>query len=164
MAILAALFFLNFVSNKIQIKMRKSIISLCVALISVSLSYAQTTANGTIELQIDGVEKTEGHLIISLYKESTGFPTKPELAFKQYKMPVESLNPRPLSLNLPFGSYAIAVYHDENGDGKFNTNFIGIPKEKTGASNNPKALFIPSFNQAKFDLSKETINLTIQIK
>jgi len=36
---------------------------------------------------------------------------------------------------IPPGTYAIACYHDENDNGKLDTNFLGIPKEGTGASN-----------------------------
>jgi uncharacterized protein (DUF2141 family) len=53
--------------------------------------------------------------------------------------------------NLPFGDYAIKFYHDENGDNACNTNFLGIPSEGYGFSNNAKAFFgLPSFDKAKF--------------
>ena len=38
---------------------------------------------------------------------------------------------------MPVGSYAASIQHDEDGDGKLKTNFIGIPKEGVGISNNP---------------------------
>jgi len=36
------------------------------------------------------------------------------------------------------GRYAVSVFHDENSNGKMDTNFIGIPREGVGASNNAK--------------------------
>jgi len=55
---------------------------------------------------------------------------------------------------LPHGMYAIACYHDENNNGKIDTNFFGVPKEGTGASNNAKGFMgPPSFSNAKFLLS-----------
>ena len=53
------------------------------------------------------------------------------------------------------GKYAFKYFHDENSDEKINTNFMGIPKEGYGFSNNAKGTFgPPSFDKMVFDLSK----------
>jgi len=54
------------------------------------------------------------------------------------------------SFEIPPGIYAIGVYVDENENEKLDTNFLGIPKEQFGFSNNPKALGIPKFEAASF--------------
>lgn len=54
---------------------------------------------------------------------------------------------------LPAGNYAIALIHDENMDDKLDTNFIGIPTEGIGVSNNPLLLGAPSFSQARFQIA-----------
>jgi len=54
------------------------------------------------------------------------------------------------SFEIPPGTYAIGVYIDENENEKLDTNFLGIPKEQFGFSNNPKALGIPKFEAASF--------------
>jgi uncharacterized protein (DUF2141 family) len=61
------------------------------------------------------------------------------------------------------GVYAIAVIHDENANGQLDTNFIGIPTEGIGVSNNPRLLGKPSFAEAKFTL-KGNIPITIETK
>ena len=49
------------------------------------------------------------------------------------------------------GAYALAVIHDENMNGKLDTNWLGAPTEGYGFSNDPKALFsAPSFSAARF--------------
>ena len=54
---------------------------------------------------------------------------------------------------LPRGDYAIAVIHDENGNGKLDT-FAGIPREGFGFSRNPTITFgPPSFKAARFTVS-----------
>lgn len=54
---------------------------------------------------------------------------------------------------LPRGDYAIAVIHDENGNGKLDT-FAGIPKEGFGFSRNPIITFgPPSFSAARFTVA-----------
>ncbi|WEK44240.1 MAG: DUF2141 domain-containing protein [Candidatus Sphingomonas colombiensis] len=53
---------------------------------------------------------------------------------------------------LPAGDYAVAVIHDENGNGKLDT-FAGIPREGFGFSRNPAIGFgPPSFAAARFTL------------
>jgi uncharacterized protein (DUF2141 family) len=59
--------------------------------------------------------------------------------------------------------YAVSVFHDENGNGKFDRSFAGIPKEAYGASNNPpKKMRAPTFDEAKFSLSSQQ-SLEIQL-
>ena len=56
--------------------------------------------------------------------------------------------------DLPPGVYAVNAFHDENNNGKFATNFIGLPLEGYGFSNDvrPNLLSAPSFNKAAFEL------------
>jgi len=60
-------------------------------------------------------------------------------------------------LDLPPGTYAAATYHDANGNGKFDKNVLGWPREGFGFSNNATVLFFtpPSFAQASFELPPE---------
>ena len=57
------------------------------------------------------------------------------------------------SFEIPPGIYAIGVYIDENDNEKLDTNFLGIPKEQYGFSNNAKAFGIPKFEAASFSLN-----------
>ena len=54
------------------------------------------------------------------------------------------------SFEIPSGTYAIGVYIDENENEKLDTNFLGMPKEQYGFSNNSKAFGIPKFEAASF--------------
>jgi len=48
-------------------------------------------------------------------------------------------------------SYAMTVYHDENGDGHFDRNLFGYPLEGFGVSNDGTSLIgIPSYDSARF--------------
>jgi uncharacterized protein (DUF2141 family) len=65
---------------------------------------------------------------------------------------------------LPPGGYAIAVIHDENGNGKLDT-FAGIPREGFGFSRNPRIAFgPPSFSAARFDLVQGSDAQTIRMR
>jgi uncharacterized protein (DUF2141 family) len=53
------------------------------------------------------------------------------------------------------GKYAFKYFHDENNDEKINTNFMGIPKEGYGFSNNAKGTFgPPSFDKMLFEITR----------
>jgi uncharacterized protein (DUF2141 family) len=53
--------------------------------------------------------------------------------------------------SVPKGEYAVAVFHDENGNGKMDKNLIGAPKEGYGFSNNPGRKMRPArFDEARF--------------
>ena len=61
-------------------------------------------------------------------------------------------------INLPEGLYAIALFVDTNKNLKIDKNFLGIPKEQFGFSNNAMGkLSAPSFEQAKFKVEKNTL-------
>ena len=61
-------------------------------------------------------------------------------------------------INLPEGIYAIALFVDVNKNLKIDKNFLGIPKEQFGFSNNAMGkLSAPSFEQAKFEVRGDTL-------
>jgi len=54
------------------------------------------------------------------------------------------------------------LFHDEDSDGEMDKNFLGIPQEKYGFSNNVEPVIsAPSFEETKINLTKNT---SIEIK
>jgi len=63
------------------------------------------------------------------------------------------------------GLYAMAVLHDENSNGKMDFNFLGIPLEGYGFSNDAAATFgPPSFEAAAFRLVAERSRSSIRLR
>lgn len=62
------------------------------------------------------------------------------------------------------GRYAVMVTHDENGNGKFDTNIVGMPTEGYGFSNNPRVMRKPTFDEAAFDVADGDVTLDIAIR
>ncbi len=63
---------------------------------------------------------------------------------------------------VPFGTYAVKFYHDENMNGKLDRNLFGMPKEDYGFSNNATGNFGPaSFEDAKFEINKTSLTITV---
>ena len=64
-----------------------------------------------------------------------------------------------------YGTYAATVLHDENGNGVIDKNFLGMPREGAGASNNPKPrLGPPRYDEATFTLNEPTRTVAITVK
>ena len=116
-------------------------------------------------ITISGLRSNRGQVLISIFKGSDGYPDKTEKAFKNLQLKVvdkaASIDVFPLAA----GDYAIAVLHDENNDGKMNTNWIGFPKEGFGFSNNVMGTFgPPSFSKARISYKGGQLNANIRTK
>ncbi len=66
--------------------------------------------------------------------------------------------------DLPAGDYAVKVMHDENGNGKLDTNMLGMPLEGYGFSNDPKVMRKPTFEEARFALPAEGAAIAITLR
>jgi len=66
---------------------------------------------------------------------------------------------------LPPGHYAVAVFQDENGNGRLDTNRLGVPIEPVGFSNDAAGLFgPPDFAAASFTLETSDLALAIHLR
>ena len=62
------------------------------------------------------------------------------------------------------GRYAVSMFHDENENGELDANFLGIPKEGYGASNNARGrLGPPRFEDASFDYAGGPLELDVRV-
>ena len=67
--------------------------------------------------------------------------------------------------NTPAGTYAVKVFHDEDDNGTLDTNWMGIPKEPYGFSNDAMGTFgPPSFQQASFKVGAGRTTIRIRMK
>ena len=67
--------------------------------------------------------------------------------------------------DVPYGEYGVAIYQDENGNGKHDKNALGVPKEPYGFSNNARGRFGPAkWKDAKFSVAAPTTELDIEVK
>lgn len=62
------------------------------------------------------------------------------------------------------GRYAVMVTHDENGNGRMDTNAIGMPLEGYGFSNNPNVMRKPTWEEAAFAVGADGALLTIELR
>jgi len=63
------------------------------------------------------------------------------------------------------GTYAIKAFHDVDANGKLDTNFMGIPKEPYGFSNDAMGTFgPPTFQQASFAVGASSTKVKFKMK
>ena len=126
-----------------------------IALFIVSGIMAQE--NPSLTINISNISSTKGHLIIAVFKTDKNFLQKGS-AFTNYSIVIEKDIESIKITDLPKGTYAVSLFHDENSDEECNRNFFGIPKEAFGFSNNVKPkLSAPSFNDCKFALTNDLV-------
>jgi uncharacterized protein (DUF2141 family) len=121
-------------------------------------------ATATLVVEFSGLRSDRGQLHVSLYASEDGFPTEPVKALRQVDVPISGGRARVVLEALAPGGYAVAAYHDENGDGKLDTGFLGIPTEGLGASNDAKGFMgPPSFEKARVDVKAGENRVAVRI-
>jgi len=112
----------------------------------------------TITVDVRELRNHDGAVLGLLFDSSTGFPGKPDRARARARTSDLANGKATLSFpDVPAGTYAIAVIHDENGNNELDTNFIGMPKEGVGASNEAQgSMGPPRWKDAKFEVGGPT--------
>jgi uncharacterized protein (DUF2141 family) len=126
----------------------------------------QTGADGaTLAVTIDGLQADlGGRVYIGLYNTGARFPER-NAQVRQARADVEGPQARVVFEDLPRGRYAIAAFHDENGDAMFNQGLFGVPLEGFGFSNDAEVLFgSPSFDDAAFAVQGPETTHTFRIR
>jgi uncharacterized protein (DUF2141 family) len=122
---------------------------------AVLLSALATPAHADeVTVTLQGVKKNAGSIVLCLWAKEDGFPDcESGKAVKRIVVPANATTAR--FENVPAGTYAISAFHDANGNGKLDSNFLGLPLEAVGMSNNPKLNGPPRFKPARFKLAGE---------
>lgn len=131
---------------------------------SISFLYSFFSASYTINVRVSGFKSEKGQLYACLYNKADGFPSSSNSAFQCLKSKIIKDGTIISFKDIPEGNYAVAVIHDENLNQKLDENFMGIPKEGYGASNNK----LPKMSAPKFEASKFLVdgnkNISINLK
>jgi len=125
-------------------------------------SSVDSAPDATLKLEITNLKSSKGKLLIGIYKPGEKFTDGKPVDSKI--IDVNSKGNQVASFNLEPGRYAIALYHDLNGNGVMDKNFVGIPKEPYGFSKDfrPK-LSAPSFEDCAFDLPAAGKSISVKL-
>lgn len=113
------------------------------------------TLNFKLKVIVTGFETNDGHAMIALCNSEHSYASKGE-AYKGAIPPIENQKVQVVFDELPKGFYAVKVYHDANDNKELDTNFIGIPNEDYGFSNNARGRFgPPEWVEVNFEISAD---------
>ena len=119
------------------------------------LQQANFAALSDESVTVDEIKVNDGSIVLALYDTAGGF-LEDDYVYKYCIRKADRGEVICLLENVPAGKYAIAVYHDKNNNKELDTNWIGIPKEAYGFSNNPKIrLRPPNFTECSFTLKAD---------
>ena len=129
------------------------------------ISYPEKESEiSNFELVIYGLKDVKGEVRIAMFNSEEKYGDKEE-PLHAVVLEVKSDTVVWDKAELLFGEYAIAVYHDKNVNGKLDSNFLGIPKEAYGFSNNARGRFGPaSWKDAHFIVNEANSSMSIEVK
>ncbi|UBM62825.1 DUF2141 domain-containing protein [Candidatus Sulfidibacterium hydrothermale] len=120
------------------------------------ISFPIIAQQAKLTIIVSGIMQEKGIMEAGIYHTPENFPQTGK-QFRVKRIPVNT-DTVTFTFTLPAEKdYAVAVYHDTNKNRECDKNFLGIPKEKFGFSNNVRPGWgPPSFEEAKFPLHKDT--------
>ncbi len=121
------------------------------------------SASNVLRAQIVGLRSSRGTVHCTLFN-SDAFPDDDSKALKDIAVPIKDKSAECDFPDLAPGQYAITTFHDENGNGEFDTNLLGIPKEGFAFSNNVRPRWSkPKWRQCRFDYPGGERTVTIKM-
>jgi len=145
--------------------MKFSIITFFV-LIIFQLVLAQTVEDkytGNLTIVVTRLDNDDGEVLIAVSNSRKNYESN-DSAFVGVKVKIENNKAEYRFEELPFGEYAIKLFHDENMDGELDSNFLGIPTEDYGFSNNARGTFGPAdYDDTKFLFEQTEMTMEITV-
>lgn len=134
---------------------------ICLVVINIGFSFAQTDETVNVTVNILNLNSNNGKVFVGLYKTKESFLNK---GYKYLSTEIKNNTSTVTFKDVPNGVYAISMYHDENDNDKMDSNFLGIPKEDYGCSNNAKGFMgPPKWEDAKFVVANKSITQNIKL-
>jgi uncharacterized protein (DUF2141 family) len=128
------------------------------------LAQAPSAQENLIHVEISGLRNDKGQVLCALFSSAEGFPKSSAKAAAHANSEISQGRAVCEFPGVASGTYAVSVFHDENSNGKLDTNLMGIPREGVGASNGAKGHFgPPKFAAAAFQFLGGRIDLKITI-
>jgi uncharacterized protein (DUF2141 family) len=137
----------------------------CFALILTFITVLSAQENtGTIIIKLTGFNNDKGNAMVRLWDKKEN-DDKPDKAFSTAKAEIKDNKSEIEFKNIPFRTYPIMAFHDENDNDEFDLGLFNIPKEQYGFLNNAKGKFgPPKWEKAKFSFDKAETVIEIAVK
>lgn len=141
--------------------MKSKLSLLLAALILLWIPFAASAAD--LQVEIKGLRNSKGQIKVGLYQKD-GFPDS-GTEFRGVNMKPVEKKAAAVFKDVPEGTYAVGIIHDENMDGRLGKNALGIPNEGYAFSNDVRGKFgPPPFEEASFSIGAEEKRISITMK
>lgn len=138
------------------------------ALMLALATQGQAASQGKIKVHVTGLNNNQGSVRVALFNSDDTYSADKFTGEKAIMKGVANISASEANYtfeNVPYGEYAIRLFHDPDNSGKFVTGMFGIPKLQYGFSNNPKSNMGPaSYDKAKFKFDTEELNMEIKMQ
>jgi uncharacterized protein (DUF2141 family) len=139
----------------------KTVRNILTSLVLVSFFSCAAATAGDLTVEVTGIVDVKGDVIITVFNDKAQW-LKKSILRKKVAAKFEKVEVK--FENLPDGDYAISVIQDLNSNDVLDRNFMGIPNEPYGFSNDATGNMGPaSFDQAKFTITaaKKAISMRL---
>lgn len=121
----------------------------------------ESPKKANLQVEIHNVRTLKGDVYVALFNAKNAFPEGKPLEGKKLEVTDKSVH---TTFSVEPGDYAVAVYHDENGNGKMDKRMFGIPKEPYGFSNNFRpTMSAPKFSDCSFSVGNSGKSVSIKL-
>lgn len=126
----------------------KRVLIIFFGIIFTLFGYAQ---NGNITIEIKEVKSPkDGPIVIMLFQSAEGFPAEiNKAAYYHIVRDIRKITSYKF-VDIPYGIYAVAIFQDENNNKEVDRNWIGMPDEPVGVSNQTR-MGRPKFSRSQFE-------------
>ena len=119
----------------------------------------------TIRIVAEGLEHQAGEVRVALFETRSGFPGEPERALQRGIAEMDGATAHFVFEPVPCGTFAVSVFHDEDGDGEMKRDWMGRPQEGWGVSNDATGKFgPPSFEDSAFDADSDSVTVRLTLR
>jgi uncharacterized protein (DUF2141 family) len=105
--------------------------------------------SATLKVDVNGIRSSRGDIYVGIFNNSKNFLT-PRGIYRWIKIKAKRGNVSCQFRHLPRGQYAVALFHDENANEKFDLTTMGFPKEGWALSGKVSGLGMPEFKDCSF--------------
>jgi uncharacterized protein (DUF2141 family) len=124
-----------------------------------------TASTAWLNVKIEGVRSAKGLIALTLYADNSSQFLAKGGALHVARVDAKAGTTRACLFVPETGVYALAVYHDENANQKFDRSGIGLPAEGYGFTNNPSTVAgLPSFRAVRLNVPEAGLTTQIKLK
>ena len=132
---------------------------------SLAASAEPAKSVAALEIVIEGVSSSDGVIVVALLDSVEQYASGDQMYRSDAKVPIQDGRAEVTFQDIPFGDYALKIFHDENANGELDTNWVGYPKEGFGFSNDAMGQFgPPTFEEAAFEIKTATHKAVVNIR